>query len=106
MKSFPETLGVIYKNTFQQRNYEYKLGLLRKEIYELILNAIHSNFVDLDNFCRTKLEGDKEVLCEMVDTVTTELEGLGWSVNTSYGGTALFVYVGDKPKNCYDDSII
>jgi hypothetical protein len=42
---------------------------------------------------------------ELVNEVILELQQKGWKCQLSFGGTGLFVYANEKPKNCWEDEL-
>ena len=73
------------------------LDELRLALYMFLL----SRESDEDDFDLTKyIEklGDSDYL----QPVFESLPNLGWKYTVSFGGTALFVYTGEKPSRCWE----
>ena len=73
------------------------LDELRLGLYMFLI----SRESDEDDFDLTKyIEklGDSDYLRPVFDSLTY----LGWKHTVSFGGTALFVYIGEKPSRCWE----
>ena len=103
MKAFDASLTPGNKAKFLGIRYDIVLGYLRREITENVLECDENNFFDLPIFSRKYGLTDSN-LTSMRSVVTEELEALGWSVKTSFGGTGLFVYSSEQPPpSCHSD---
>lgn len=100
MREFPKKLHVDNKASFAQYYRDRVLCYLRRDLYEHILRSKEDEYFDLDRFNATHLI-DLTITIELVNVVSTELMKLGWNCALSYGNTALFIYSGEKPKNCW-----
>lgn len=97
MDTFPDTFQET--NICSLRALHIKC-LLRQHIYKTILfRKTQDDYVDLDKFIYETCP--KFNLCRVLHDIRAELESLGWSTCLSYADTALFVYTGDKPVNCW-----
>lgn len=103
MNEFSPSLTPDNKDNFLGIRFETVLSYLRQEITENVLGGDENDFFDLSTFSRKYGLTDSE-LTDMRSAVTVELETLGWSVKTSFGGTGLFVYSSEKPPpSCHAD---
>lgn len=106
MIEFPKKFVPKYKHKFSDFKYERDIAYLRREIFEHVIRGDENNYFELDRFCRERLGNDRDIMEKMKDDVIIELEELGWKCQTSYGGTALFIYSSnDPPSSCYPDGI-
>lgn len=105
MKNFPSRLNVKYKNRFPEYLYDRTIAYLRRDLCELILRCNEEKYFSLDEWFRSQNYTDKTGQKQMVDAVMEELRQLGWTCNTSFGGTGLFVYSNsdEPPKNYFPD---
>jgi len=69
----------------------------RYEVYTTILSGDATNYYDVSSFRFHTYDG----LRDIISTIREELHDLGWTTIMSYGDTALFVYSGPKPGNCW-----
>jgi hypothetical protein len=103
MNEFSPSLTPGNKDNFPGIRFETVLSCLRQEITENVLRGDENDFFDLSTFSRKYGLTDSE-LTDMRSAVSAELEALGWSVKTSFGGTGLFVYSSEKPPpSCHAD---
>lgn len=104
MKEFPKLLNPNNKARFS-RLYQVRLTCyLRRELYEHIISHEEHDYFSVDGF-RAKHEiSDQKVVESVFKVVITELQELGWKCQLSFGGSGLFVYANEKPKNCWEDS--
>lgn len=107
MKEFPMKMNVNQKDNFESYLFDRYLCYLRKDIYEhlLLRNNDENNYFDLDKWVRNNLDNNKCILNNMLEQIIKEIKELGWKCQTSFGGTALFIYSNDKPSSCYDDEL-
>ena len=106
MKEFPNKLNVKNKNNFQYQYINRVLCYLRRDIYDHIISNDESSYFDLDKFDRKYLNNINETE-KITRKIIEELEVLGWTCVTSFGGTGLFIY-SDKdnpPSNCWLDGL-
>lgn len=103
MKEFPSRLKPQNKDQFSSYCYNRNIAYLRKEIYELVIKGDENSYFDLDKFERYyKLK--KGEIEKMSDTISEELEELGWHIKKSFGNTGLFIFSSEEPPpSCYDD---
>lgn len=105
MQSFPPCIQVSQVN---ERNVQETLriqGLIRQEIYELILKGNERDSFDLSKFSATHTKRDIKRTRQLLTDIVNELTALGWKTQFSYGDTALFIFADKKPDNCYDDGL-
>ena len=102
MKEFPVRLKPKNKSKFSRYLYERNLSYLRKEIYELVLMGNEDDYFVIDKFQRSH-HIPADAMAKMIQTVTEELEQLGWKCKTSFGDTGLFIYSTDDPPPSYRD---
>jgi len=101
MKEFPPRLDVRYKDQLKDYLYNRTIAYLRRDLFELIIRE-NGQCLALDEWFREKNYTNKDNIELMTKTVMKELETIGWTCNTSYGGTALFVYADkDNPPKAY-----
>jgi hypothetical protein len=108
MKEFPTKMNVKEKDNFDKYLYDRYLCYLRKDIYEhlLLRNNNENNYFDLDKWVKNNLNNDISILNKMLIQIIDEIKDLGWKCQTTFGGTALFIYSTDiKPHLCYDDEL-
>lgn len=106
MKNFPNNINVVNKDKFNDFFRERTLCYLRREIYEhMLCRKDETTYFDISNFSSRYCHKLKNIVIKnMIDTITQELENLGWKCKSSYGGTGLFIYSTDEPPaNCYPD---
>jgi hypothetical protein len=103
MKIFPKQLNVNNKEAFNILFYQRMKCYLRRDIYEHIISHEETDYFSLDNF--NNRVNNIELVKKMTSEIILELEDIGWKCKTSYGGTALFIYSGDKPVNCLDGDL-
>lgn len=102
MKTFPEGLHVKYRTKFPSILYKRVKAYLRRELYEHIISSEETQYFDIDSFDK-KWFNDVEKTKKMVEEVRQELHDIGWKTDTSFGGTGLFIYAENKPRNCFPD---
>lgn len=97
MDAFPSTLTPQGAKVFPVILEKYILRSIREEVYVHVLENNRSSYYDLSahKFCT------HPSFKKLVRQVMTELEVFGWKTTLSYGETALFVYTGDMPENCW-----
>ena len=111
MKKFPEHINIKnktiiiqpYKNNFEEINYQRILELLRKEVYEHLINRKDENdYFDIEIFCKRHNYTEKDNFLKILKTVLTELADFGWKTQLSFGDTGLFIYsTKEKPSSCW-----
>ena len=103
MKHFPEKIKPENIEKFKEFLKARYTCYLRRDIYELLLTRKdETEYFGLDSW--SPVPSKHKFLDEIVATVTSELEGLGWKCKTSFGGTGLFIYSSeDPPVNCYEE---
>jgi len=105
MKRFPDTLHVKNKKNFSKINYERVKCYLRRDLYDHIIRYEEKDYFELDRFDKERLN-DVNLMEKMTKELIVELEKLGWTCNTSYGKTGLFIYHGDPPPNYFPDGLV
>ena len=103
MNQFPPYIEV---SQLEERKEQATLrlqALIRQEIHDLLLKGDERDYFDLTKFGSMYVERDVEKVKHLLEPIVGELNALGWKTTTSYGGTALFVYVSQKPSNCWED---
>ena len=98
MNSFPNDLYTPDK--FLEILDHFNLSKLRKHVYIHILNNNQSDFFDLELFNR-KYVKDMTKAEHLSQIIIKELDDMGWKTFVGYGGTALFFYDKEKPKNAW-----
>ena len=76
---FPDWAKILVEEEF--RKSVYKFMLLRKD---------YTEYYDVS-----------KVDTELLQKIRDDLEKCGWTTALSYGDTGLFIYKGEKPKNCW-----
>lgn len=97
MNKFPEFISEKNRDQFPELLEERILQKLRDEIIDTVLYDDCCNFYDISSF---KYCTHKNII-KLVKKVMKELEELGWKTKLSYGDTALFIYTGSVPVNCW-----
>jgi hypothetical protein len=102
MKEFPNKLNVTNKDNFSTLHYERTKCYLRRELYEHVISHDENDYFSLDQF--NKKYNNMEMVQKMIQELIPELESLGWTCKTSYGGTGMFIYSTDKPPpSCWEE---
>lgn len=103
MKLFPEKLKPENKENFHKYFFERNLAYMRRDIFEKMLRGDENDYFELEKFS-AEYNITNEDLNKMVNKVCSELQDLGWKTETSFGGTALFIYSTENPPpSCYPD---
>ena len=96
--------AVTFENSVSPKNLktrgalyiEVVLDEIRWEIYTFLLSReSQTNDFDLTKYI-TKV-GD----IDHIKPIFESLRKVGWNCDLSYGDTSLFIYRGEKPKNCW-----
>ena len=98
MNKFPESLKNI--DEFENTLKDLFLNKLRKQIYIHILRNNQNDFFDIELFNR-KYVKDMKKMDEYIEFLIKELEKVGWKTFIGYGGTGLFFYDKEIPKNAW-----
>lgn len=104
MKEFPPFFRPERKDKFVTLNDDRSRCYLRRDIYEFIIGRTSENeYFSLDEF-KSRVKSP-ETFDQIVQSISQELENLGWKCKTSFGGTGLFIYSTDlPPPSCFEDS--
>ena len=109
MKKLPIIIDVKNKENFSDIYYRRVLCYLRKAVYEHIISKDENSFFDIENFGRLYYNDKKnrvDLMKNLITTIKSELENLGWKCKLSFGETALFIYSTDNvPPSCWDDGL-
>ena len=98
MKSFPIEMRVENIHNFTKINYDRVTDIMRQEIYNTILNRKSENdYIDLDSFAMKYLDNKICIVLKIIDTISKELNTLGWKTKLSFGDTGLFIYSTENP---------
>lgn len=97
MNKFPEFISEKNRTQFAGILEEKILQKLREDIVDTVLHDDSSNFYDISLFKYSKHRN----IIKLVKQVMKELDELGWKTKLSYGDTALFIYTGSVPVNCW-----
>lgn len=97
MNNFPKQISEKNRKKFPELLEERILQKLREEILDVVLQDDCSNFYDISSFKYSSYKNIKD----LIKQVMKELEELGWKTKLSYGDTALFIYTGLVPVNCW-----
>jgi hypothetical protein len=97
MNKFPDFINEKNRAKFADILEERILQKLREEILDVVLQDDCSNFYDISSF----KYGSYKNIKDLIKQVMKELEELGWKTKLSYGDTALFIYTGLVPVNCW-----
>lgn len=97
MNKFPDFINEKNRANFAHILEERILQKLREEILDVVLQDDCSNFYDISSF----KYGSYKNIKDLIKHVMKELEELGWKTKLSYGDTALFIYTGLVPVNCW-----
>ncbi len=100
MKQFPEHLRPDNIKKLVDANYNRLKCYLRRDLYEHIISHSESDYFSLDEF--NQRVNNMDTTKKLVEEVILELKELGWNCQLSFGGTGLFVYGKEKPKECWD----
>lgn len=98
MNQFPSDMYTPEK--FPELLNEYHLCKLREHIYLHILRNIQTDFFDIEVFNRQYVK-DMKKTDEFIQIIIKELDDKGWKTFIGYGGTGLFIYDKEKPKNAW-----
>jgi hypothetical protein len=102
MKTFPNTLTVNNKHSFNEMYNTRVVCYLRRDIYEHIINKTENDYFDIERFMTDKRINDPKISSVMVETVMNELRMLGWNCMLAYGKSGLFIYsTKDPPPSCW-----
>ena len=104
MKEFPDFFSPQNKDKLIEAHRNRLKCYLRRDLYEHILSHQESDYFSLDQF-NTQRSNDMNLVKELVNEVILELQQKGWKCQLSFGGTGLFVYANEKPKNCWEDEL-
>lgn len=84
---------------------QYCLEKLSEDIYLNILSRkSEEEYYNCNKLLRDTFMNDTELRNECVQIIMKHLEKEGWKTSLSFGGTGLFVYQKEKPRNCFDDT--
>ena len=86
------------KNLKDRQNLYQKVVLdeMRWDLYLFLLSReSEEDYFDLTKYIEKV--GDPDVF----QAVINALEIVGWKTSLSFGDTGLFIYKGEKPKNCW-----
>jgi|SRR5690606_8463501 len=97
MNQFPECISESNRKQFPQLLEEKIIQKLREEIIDTVLQDDCTNFYDISAFKYSSYKNIKD----LIKIIMKELEELGWKTKLSYGDTALFIYTGAMPVNCW-----
>ena len=78
------------------------LNKLRADIHAFLLQRKIENEFDEDAYnCEMDITKYISVIdYDHIETVVVELETAGWATHLAYGGTCLFIYLGEAPARC------
>lgn len=100
-----DTFKTMCKNHVTSENYILtKLEDLRMDIWKFMCERnykfdnedildVNREYFDITNYVNA--------IGNEVEIVINELREAGWKVEKSYGESAIFIFKGDKPENCY-----
>lgn len=100
MNEFPPAIDASNADNFKLLNVIRKTALLRKTVYDFILNReSYEDYFDLDG---NELNLHISKLDPILTVVMDELREKGWTTQLAYGGTGLFIYPAteDMPLKC------
>ena len=101
MEQFGLEIHVSNKDNFRDIKYNKLLVKLRKHIYNFILNREENSFFDIDIFNR-KYVNNINIMDEMINKISIELNNLGWNTYIGFGGTGLYIYSSEQlPQGVY-----
>ena len=93
MNSFPSEINKDNKENFNNLFNNMVLCMIREDIYRLLISRKDENeYVDLDKYYS---KYGKNI--NIIDTIITELNQLGWKTKLSFGDTGLFVFSTENP---------
>lgn len=93
MNSFPSEINKDNKENFNNLFNNMVLCMIREDIYRLLISRKDENeYIDLDKYYS---KYGKNI--NIIDTIITELNQLGWKTKLSFGDTGLFVYSTENP---------
>lgn len=80
------------------------LDKLREDVVMFLVSRPNEDsYFNMGQFSKPNNIGSIE-LSKFVELISSELKELGWKCSTSFGGTGLFIYSGERPKSCWDGS--
>jgi len=112
MKEFPTTFSVKNTDNFSDLTFERIKFYLRRELYEHVISHEEKDYFSGDDFSKKLasstglLPPTTAILKTLLKEVASEIEDMGWKCQLAFGGTALFVYQKEKPKNCWDGEVL
>lgn len=105
MKTFPSQISASNQQNFTVLFRKRVECYLRRDIFEFLLSRPNEEtYFALDNFLNkfefnTDLKKDFPTM--LSNGILKELEQLGWQTALSFGDTGLFIFSGERPKNCH-----
>lgn len=103
MKEFPKWLAPKYEDNFTHNARVRNKCYMRRDIVELLIQrAEETEYFDLNEF-NSKHINNIEITKEIAKELVQELHDLNWKTTFCYGGTGLFIYKNDPPRNCFPD---
>lgn len=99
-----------FQRILQEENLvdEYRKVLITKlrcDVAEFFMTRQgYEDFFDLSVYIRTVkrvLKNGEDVVKSVVEILCKEINEVGFSTKLGYGDTALFIYKGDVPCNCW-----
>ncbi len=83
------------KNNFKMLFQDYEIEKLREAVYLHIISSEESDYFVVEPQNK-----------KYISTIMSELKELGWNVVLTYGGSGLFIYEKERPRNCVDSQEI
>ena len=99
MNEFPNTLDPLNLENFHLYFLEYNLKILRKNIYEYLLNnytKLKTDYFDLTKFFNNNKITENSIQQNLVKHIVTELKSLNWKIALVFNGTGLVICSTDE----------
>ena len=77
---------------------------MRADIIDLITTREnYENFFDASPYLRAtkKIKNGSEIIKKVINNLCEEIKESGYETRLSYGDTAIFIYKGEVPCNCW-----
>ena len=101
---------VYNSNSFKKLDIDRIRIKLYLEIEEFLLRRSmypdhETQYFDITDFVQRECPyyNANDINSLFMSELIVQLTQLGWKTTLSFGGTGLFIYKSERPKNCYDD---
>lgn len=104
MKEFPDFFIPNNEQKLTEVNRNRLKCYLRRDIFEHVISHTETDYFSLDDF-NNKRTQNMDLAKDLLSEVLVEIKEKGWKCQLSFGGSGLFVYAKDKPKNCWESEL-